>query len=191
MSFPSLSQAEKDGAESHKTLLTNPTILALPRTTGQYKVEPDAYDSQLVNVLLQPEDGTAQSTGYWLSTQTGAEQRLAATCKDLLAELWALLLLQPYLGVRHIMISTDNEALRSLMTSASASRKLTKRRLRLLLLDFQVVYRAGIKHQAPNTLSRLEKEETDRTRIDKKLSALLINETEEHEDVYTKYFDQD
>lgn len=47
-----------------------------------------------------------------------------------------------------------------------ASDKPARSQLRLLDFDFEMVHRAGIKHQAWNTLSRLKTDVIEKTRLD-------------------------
>lgn len=77
-----------------------------------------------------------------------------------------------------------------LQTSAGASAKIARSRLRPLELDLEVVYCASIKYQAPDALLWLKTERTDKTSLEEELSVLMINKTEEKEDVETEYFDQ-
>lgn len=57
-------------------------------------------------------------------------------------------------------------------------------------LDFEVVYQASIKHHAPDALSRLKTERTDNSNLDEKLLVLMNDETEEHDEAKTEYFDK-
>lgn len=55
----------------------------------------------------------------------------------------------------------------------------------------QVRLRGGSphRHQAPGALSRLKTEVTDKTNLVRDLPVAMTNETEEQENVGTKYFD--
>lgn len=46
-------------------------------------------------------------------------------------------------------------------------------------------------HQAPNALPKLKTKGTDKAVLDDKRPAIMMNETEEQENVETVYFDQD
>lgn len=50
-------------------------------------------------------------------------------------------------------------------------------------MDLELLQRAGINHQAPDALSRLKTEETDKTNLNEELLALMINETNNETDV--------
>lgn len=141
-----------DAVENLRTLLTNPLILALPRTTGRYTGETDAIGSQVGFVLLKNEYGTARSIRYWSHARTSAGQKLAPTNKEWLAVVWVVLLLQPYLGLRRFIISKDHGVLSWMLTSADMSGRLARWQFRLLQFAFGVVQRAEIIHQAPHAL---------------------------------------
>lgn len=64
-------------------------------------------------------------------------------------------------------------------------------RFPLLELDFEVVYKAGIKYQAPDALSRFKQSGMDKTRIEEELPVLIIDGIEEQGNVKTKYFGED
>lgn len=102
-----------------------------------------------------------------------------------------MLLLQPYLELSLFTIRTDHVALKLLVTSAESSSKLAVWRLRLDKFDFEVVRHAFIKHQAPDALLMLNKKESDTISLDRELPGLMINDSEEQEDLVLETFDQD
>lgn len=73
----------------------------------------------------------------------------AATQKGCLNVVWAVLLLTPYLRISGFMKRTDLQALERFQTADDASALLVRGRLHLLEFVFEVMYRAGIEHQAP------------------------------------------
>lgn len=92
--FPPLIPAEKDAIANLKKIPANPTILAPPRTIGQYTVDTNEYNSIVGCLLLQKqEDGTSRPIGYWSRTLTSAKQKLGITHKELLAVVVTVLLL--------------------------------------------------------------------------------------------------
>lgn len=54
-----------------------------------------------------------------------------------------------------------------------------------------VVYQAVTKHWAPNVLSGVKPEGTDKIHLDKELPVLIIDDTEEQGDIQAKRFNQD
>lgn len=74
--FPSPTEAEKYAVENLGTLLTNPAVLPLPRTTGQYMVDTYACDSQVGFILLQQEkESTARPIMYCSRKRTSAKYK--------------------------------------------------------------------------------------------------------------------
>lgn len=67
----------------------------------------------------------------------------------------------------------------------------TKGRLRLTEFDFEVDHQAGIKHQVPDALSRLQTDRTDKTNLDYELQLLMIGEIDEQQNVKIEYFDEE
>lgn len=63
--------------------------------------------------------------------------------------------------------------------------------MRLLEADFDVVHRASIKHEAPDSLLRLKTDGTDKSNFDEELSVLVVYEPEEQHEVKTEYIGED
>lgn len=78
-----------------------------------------------------------------------------------------------------------------MLNLADISGKLARWRSRLLEFDLEVVHRTVIKQKAPDTVSRVKSEGTDKRSLDKRLLVLMTGKTEEQKDVRTKYFYQD
>lgn len=69
--------------------------------------------------------------------------------------IWEIQMLRTYLEGRCFTIRTDHDALRWILNMADATGKLARFCQRLQELEFDVVHREGIKHQAADALSRL------------------------------------
>lgn len=102
----------------------------------------------------------------------------------------AVLLRQPYLGRIHLINSTDQDALKWVLTSADALQKLARWRIRLLELDFEIVHRAGIKHQVSVKLWRLTNEGFDKINVGEEVPVLIVDESKEQQNVKTANLDQ-
>lgn len=61
---------------------------------------------------------------------------------------WAVKLLDPHLQGAHLTIRTDQEALSWILDMTDAKGRLSRWRLRLSVLEYDIVHRAGVKHQA-------------------------------------------
>lgn len=174
--FPSLSPTEENAFESLKQLLISPPVLALPRADGHYTLDTDACDVQVGCVLIQDQrDGPPRSIGYWSRKLTKPEQNYSTTEKECLAVVWAILLLRPYLECVHFTVRTDHSALRWILSLTESTGRLARWRLRLLQYDFDITHRAGIKHQAPDALSRLPTTASDESPVLNDLPLLCVD----------------
>lgn len=73
-------------------------------------------------------------------------------------------------------IEADHEALRWILTKADPTRKLTRCRLRLWELEFDIVYPASIKHRGADVLSHCKAKVESRTPLDGNVSVLIISQ---------------
>lgn len=71
-------------------------------------------------------------------------------------------------------IRTDHDALRWILNMADATGKLARWRLRLSKYEFDVVHRAGIKHQSADALSRLTTSGNDDTTLDDGIPVMIL-----------------
>lgn len=67
----------------------------------------------------------------------------------------------PYLEGPRFTAKTDRYALKWILNLEEATGKLARRRLRLMKYDFEIIHRAGVNHQAADTLSTLDTERKD------------------------------
>lgn len=88
--------------------------------------------------------------------------------KECPAVVWGILLVRPYLENSWFTVRTDHEALKRLMMMSGAYEKRARWRLRLWEFEFDIVHRAGIKHQETDTLSRLPTKDTKTRPLDEK-----------------------
>ena len=164
--FDHLTDEELSAMKDLQDKLITPPVLALPRPNGRITIDTDACAYQVGCVLLQEqEDQTVKPIGYWSRSLTDAERRYDTTQRECLAVVWAILLLRPYLEGTRFTIRTDHSALKWLLNLADSSGRLARWRLRLTEFEFDIVHRAGIKHQAADALSRLETTSTDETEL--------------------------
>lgn len=69
-----------------KGKLITPTVLALPKSNGQYTTDTDACDTQVGCVLSQEHvDKILKPIGYWMRSLCDAEHRHDTTQKERLA----------------------------------------------------------------------------------------------------------
>ena len=77
-----------------------------------------------------------------------------------------MFLLRPYLEHARFTVRTDHSPLKWLLNLKDCSGRLARWRLRLSPFDYDVVHKAGLKHQAPDALSRLPTAGMDDSSID-------------------------
>lgn len=103
---------------------------------------------------------------YWSWSLTSAERSYDTTEGEFIEVVWEVTLLGKYLKGAKLTIGTDHEALSLILNMTDAKGPLTPWRLRLSVLDYDVVHCAQVKHQAADALSRLETSGADTTQID-------------------------
>ncbi len=72
---------------------------------------------------------------------------------------------------------TDHHALKALFCGKDEGR-LAKWRLRLAEFDFEVVYRPGVKHSAPDAFSRVETTNGDRGTLEDEMPCFVTEDPE-------------
>ena len=181
-SFPELTEEEMEAYESLKKALTEPPVLALPRSDLPYVLDTDASDKQVGAALMQKyPDKSLRPIGYYSRTLSDAERNYDTTHRECLAVIWAIMLLRPYLYGTTFTLRTDHDALKWLLNMDSATGQLARWRLRLAEFDYSVEFRPGIKNQAPDALSRLPTDGTDKTPLKDDIPVLAINITKDQE----------
>lgn len=125
-------------------------------TRGWFTLDTDACDKRSGCVLFQrQEQEITRPAGYWSRTFYDEERKLGTAHRERLAVIWIVTLLRPCLGGTRLTLRTDHEALQLILTKPESTEKLPRSRLRLSEFKFDILYRAGIKTQAADTLSRL------------------------------------
>ena len=173
--FGPLNKEETEAYERLRDSMISPPVLALPTAGKPYVLDTDACDYQVGCVLLQEQDdGTNRPVGYWSRSLSKAEKNYSTTEKECLAIVWAALTLRPYLEGQRFTLRTDHDSLRWIMNLSDASGRLQRWRLRLADFEYDVVHRAGIKHQAADALSRMPTDGSDQTPLDDAIPTLAV-----------------
>lgn len=77
---------------------------------------------------------------------------------------------------------TDHDALRWITNMTEATGKLVRWHLRLSEFDFEVVHWGGVKHEAAEALSRLEKTGMEKSPLEDDIPVLTITEVQPEEE---------
>lgn len=122
--------------------LTSPPVLVLPRSAGQYTVDPDVSDGQLGCALLQEQENKQlKPIGYWSRSFCRVERSYDTTHKECLAVVWLVLMLRPHLEGTHFIVLADDQVLRWILDLNECTGRPARWRLQLLEFDFLTVHR--------------------------------------------------
>lgn len=103
--------------------------------------------------------------GYWSSSLNKSEKAFQTTYRDCLAVVWDVRILRPYLKGSPFTLRTDHEALKWIRDKGDATGMLARWCLRLNELEYDVMHRAGMKHQAAEVLLPLGTTEYDTSKV--------------------------
>lgn len=137
-----------------KQHLVSAPILTCPDFNLPFVVETDASDFGLGAVLVQKQDGKDRVICYLSRSLTKIERKYATTEKELLAIIFAVEKLRPYLQGTKFTVVTDHYSLKWLFNIKEPSGRIARWALRLQQFDFDVVHRPGKDHLVPDALSR-------------------------------------
>lgn len=149
--------------------------LALLNNSGHITLNNDSCNDQIVCVLLQQTpDKTEKPVGYWSRPLADAERNFDTTQRECLALVRSVQLLRPYLEGTRFTIRTDHNLLNWVFHLTQNTGSLARCCSRLSEFESSVVYRASVKHQAPDALSRLPTTEEDQTVLNDNLPIYAI-----------------
>lgn len=161
-----------------KAALVSPPVLAIPHPTRRFVVDVDACTDQLGCALLQEqEDGELRSVEYYSRTLQPAERNYCTTERECLGLVWGVLSLRHFLDGNVFTVRTDHQALRWIYNTTDPSSRLMRWRLRLAEFTFDVVYKPGASHHAPDFLSRAVTDALDDSDLDDEIPCLALAET--------------
>lgn len=136
-------------------------ILSCPVFEKKFVLQTDASNVGIGEVLTQ-NYGDSETVICYLSSSLARQERNFATtdckvplcAKELLAILWAVGKLRPYLEGTHFSVITDHYSLLWLHNLENLSGRLARWVIRLQPYDFTVIHRKGKEHIIPDLLSR-------------------------------------
>lgn len=139
--------------------------------------------NRLASVFCRKQpDLPARRTTSWAKTLNDQEIELQTTHRGCLYFLWAVLSKPFYLEGDRLLIRTDDETFRCLLTTSDTSGKITRWILRLFEVKLGIVHRAGIKHQVADATSRLQTEGTHKTELDDDILVLAQRSNKKNTD---------
>ena len=132
------------------------SILAFPDYTKPFILDTDACDTGLGAALSQVDDDCAERVvAYASSTLSRAERRYCVTRKELLGVTTFIKHFRPYLLGRRFTLQTDHGSLTWLSRFKEPEGQLARWLEKLQEYDFEILHRAGKRHQNADALSRL------------------------------------
>ena len=175
--LPSPSAEAEASFEDLRNALLSPPILALPKRDRRFVVDSDACADQLGCALLQEDgEGTLHPLGYYSRSLTPAERNYSTTERECLGVVWSILKLRHFLEGQRFLVRTDHQALSWIYSTCDSSGRLMRWRLRLSEFTFDVQYKPGASHHAPDFLSRADNCATSDP-IDDDIPCLALAET--------------
>jgi hypothetical protein len=139
-----------------KLALINAPMLGIPDFSKQFILETDASDIGFGAVLIQDSHPIA----YLSKTVCAKNQALSTYEKECMAIILAVDKWRPYLQHAEFLIRTDHKSLLHLTDQHLSSRIQQKALLKLMDLQFRIVYKQGALNQAADALSRCHFPET-------------------------------
>lgn len=178
---PDLPDAREDqlaAFEDLKQALVSPPILTIPHPNRKFVVDVDACADQVGSALLQEqEDRHLRPVGYYSWSLNPAEQNYCTTDRECLGLVWSVLYLRHFLDGNVFTIRTDHQALRWIYNTTDPSSRLMRWRLRLAEFTFDVVYKPGASHHAPDFLSRARTDALEDFDLEDEIPCLALAET--------------
>lgn len=151
---------------SFKEALMRPLLFFLPRSKGHYALDNDASDKQIRYVLVQEqEDGSHSLVGYW-SRVNNDKGKFVAMYGECLTVVCAVKILRLYLEGSRFKMWMDHEALRWILNTTEATRKLSRSSLRLSEFEFEFTHCVSIEHPAADAHSRLMSKSMENRTLD-------------------------
>ena len=148
-------QEEEAGAfDRLRTALATAPVLAPFRDDLPVEIFTDASGVGLGAVLMQPHVEGLRPVAYISRRLVGAEERYHSNEQEILAVVWALGKLRPYVYGRRVTVHTDNNVVKWLYTKKEISGRLSRWVLALQEYDPEIVHVSASKNQVADALSR-------------------------------------
>lgn len=138
-----------------KQALVTAPVLALPDFSKPFVLETDACETGFGAVLIQ--DG--HPVAYLSKAVCSKNQALSTYEKECMAILLAIDKWRAYLQHQEFLIRTDHRSLIHIIGQRVATKLQLKAILKLMDLQYKVVYKKGVTNQAADALSRLPHEQ--------------------------------
>eukprot|EP00752_Nemacystus_decipiens_P017631 g15802.t1 len=135
--------------------LSSPLVLAFPDMNSTFELHTDASSVGAGATLMQAVGDVPRVISFASHRWSRTDSRRGPTERECMAILWAVDHFKPYLAGRPFKLVTDCSALTWLFRSRELCPKLHRWALRLMEYDIVMVWKSGVEHVLPDTLSRL------------------------------------
>ena len=155
---------EKEQQEAFDILkksLTEPPVLSLPQSKGEFILDTDASDNAIGAELLQVQDGIERVVAYGSFALTKEQKRYCTTRKELLAVVRFTRQYRYYLLGRPFTVRTDHSSLTWLLNFKEPQGQLARWMEELSQYNMVLKHRAGKSHSNADALSRRPQETCD------------------------------
>ena len=150
-------QSQQRAFDAIKHVLTTAPLLGLPDWTSPFYLYTDASDYALGFILGQKRDnGKEMVIEFSGRTLNESERRLPTVHKEFLAIANGVQHFRPYLEGRKFTVVTDNIAMTALRHISGTKGRFARLGWMLSDFDFDIVHRAGRKHNNADALSRMD-----------------------------------
>lgn len=145
---------QQEAFDQLKVLLSSAPILRQADTKLPYILRTDASSYALGACLLQGEGADERPVEYASRLLTTAEQNYTTTEREALAIVWAIQKFRGYVEGATILVQSDHQPLRWLMSLKTPTGRLARWALSLQAFDLHIDYITGKKNVIADTLSR-------------------------------------
>lgn len=137
-----------------KNCLVSAPVLTCPDFNRPFTLQTDASGYGVAGVLSQNFDDGERVICYLSRSLTKAEKNYSSTERELLAIVWCIEKLRPYLEGSKFSVITDHHSLIWLNNLKNPTGRLARWAVRLQQYDFTILHRKGKDHVVPDLLSR-------------------------------------
>ena len=175
--LPDFNEEQLIAFEDLKSQLISTPVFRLPQTGLPFSIDTDDSEYHIGCALMQENtQGPRHPVGYCSRTflhrthQFSCGTRMPRGCQGCHP-------LRPYLGRTHVIVHTDHQALRWILslTDGDSTGRLARRRLRLSEYDFEVQYKKDSKSSVADALSRVPPQGGTTVPIDEEIPCLIIS----------------
>ena len=165
-----------------KEALISAPILGYPRAVGQFVLDTDASNFAIGGVLSQEQDGVERVIAYGSKALSKPERNYCVTRRELLAVVVFLKKYRHYLTGTLAKVRTDHGSLRWLKNFKNPEGQLARWMEVLSSFNLLIEYRAGLRHQNADGLSRIPCKQCGRNEA-KRIAEVERDELEEWEEM--------